>query len=93
MMKIGRLERDGKWNWGMSFGQDPMTWNRLAKVFRLWCFRFRDGMVPMEAAAVDLTQASIKGFFFEKKLFTDLMVVLHTKSFRIPYWIQIYREK
>ena len=84
-MKVGRLKRDFKWNWGMSLERDYRTHNPMAKIISIWFFKLN--ILPDEAAFVD--KYDYNGFWWKKEILTNLTITLKTKSINLIYWISI----
>lgn len=93
-MIIGKFENTTKWNYGISL--TPCTYKNdpLEKEFKIWCFKLNKEWSRGEALPIGfLDKEQGKGFFYRKNLFTDWTITLYTKTFTIPYWISIKKDK
>lgn len=87
-MILGRLKRDTKWNYGISFEPDYRRFNRLAKIFAVWCFKLR----TLPDLGTDINGMDFKGFWYRKEIMTRWNIIVRTKTFRVPYWIKITKD-
>ena len=79
-MKIGRLKRDYKWNYGFEIGKSVPWKMGFNPYWYMWCFKMHE--YPNEGDTA-IEGKNYRGFRWQYDIFSHWIITIYRRTFRI----------